>query len=36
MQVHPGLFAAASPWLGGEDFKDLMLQVRWLSRREGL
>ncbi|PRW45373.1 Long-chain-alcohol oxidase FAO1 [Chlorella sorokiniana] len=24
--VHPGLFAAASPWLGGEDFKDLMLQ----------
>lgn len=27
VQVHPGLFAAASPWLGGEDFKDLMLQV---------
>ncbi|KAL4422311.1 hypothetical protein ABPG75_008508 [Micractinium tetrahymenae] len=24
--VHPGLFAAAGPWLGGEDFKSLMLQ----------
>lgn len=24
--VHPGLFAAAAPWLGGDDFKHLMLQ----------
>ncbi|KAL4425046.1 hypothetical protein ABPG77_001824 [Micractinium sp. CCAP 211/92] len=24
--VHPGLFAAAGPWLGGADFKSLMLQ----------
>lgn len=26
-QVHPGLFASAAPWLGGQDFKELMLQV---------
>lgn len=24
--VHPGLFAAAGPWLGGDDFKSLLLQ----------
>lgn len=24
--MHPGLFAAAGPWLGGADFKSLMLQ----------
>eukprot|EP00887_Chlorella_sp_A99_P002220 scaffold21.g2220.t1 len=26
--VHPGLFAAAAPWIGGQDFKDLVLQAR--------
>lgn len=25
-QVHPGLFAAAAPWVSGEDHKELMLQ----------
>lgn len=24
--VHPGIFASAAPWLGGEDYKRLMLQ----------
>jgi hypothetical protein len=24
--THPGLFAAAAPWLGGRDFKELLLQ----------